>query len=83
MLRKYLSEDKNIMDRAQLVQIIITLRKQIFSTLREIAYVANCIKIVESGIEARKIKDITMKDGGIVLLYIQPLPRRNCKASKN
>lgn len=55
------------MDRAQLVQIIITLRKQIFSTLREIAYVANCLKIVESGIEARKIKDITMKDGGIIL----------------
>lgn len=67
LLKRYLSND-GILERAKLVAIIVTLRKSIFSTLREIAYVANCLKIMETGLEPRKIKDIVMKDGGTPVL---------------
>jgi hypothetical protein len=63
-VNKFLFNNNHIIDRTQLIQIIITLKKSIFSTLREIAYAANCLKIIESGIEARKIRDIIMDDGG-------------------
>ena len=35
-----------------------------YSTLREIAYIANYLKITEGGIEPKKIKDIMLRDGG-------------------
>jgi len=39
-----------------------------FSTLREIAFVSNCMRIMDSGIEPKKIKEIVMKDGGTFLI---------------
>jgi hypothetical protein len=62
-INRFFSPTKTILTRSTLIEVIVTLRKNIFSTLREIAYAANCIKILESGIEPRKIKDIFMDDG--------------------
>lgn len=45
-VNKFFSCTSNTIDRTQLIQIITALRKSIFSTLREIAYAANCLKII-------------------------------------
>lgn len=82
LLHKELKRGSEIIERAELLEIIIALRKSIFSTLREIAYAANCLKIEESGIEARKIKDIMMRDG-CNYLFTQHLRKLNYKISKS
>ena len=60
----FTSSSTPFLDRIHLLQIITEMRKKMYSTLREIAYIANYLKITEGGIEPKKIKDIMLRDGG-------------------
>ena len=65
LLSNYFSSSSvTLLERNHLIEIIIEMRKKMYSTLREIAYIANYLKITEGGIEPKKIKDIMLRDGG-------------------
>lgn len=44
-----------------------------YSALREIAYVANYLKITEEGLEAKKIRDIMLRDGATADAKLQQI----------
>ena len=44
-----------LVDRRLIRRILITLRKRVFSTLREISFIVNNIRTLEGDLESRKI----------------------------
>ena len=64
LYNSYFKPQNAFIPRHELIIIIIDLRKNMFSTLREIAYAANYVRITETALEPRKIKDVLMRDGG-------------------
>jgi hypothetical protein len=66
-LGKYFSHRYKVIEKVKLIQLIITLRKSLYSTLREIAYASTCLQLAEMGIESPKVKNIIFDDGGSYL----------------
>jgi hypothetical protein len=57
-----------VAERLVIKNALIKLRKRVYSTLREISFIANSIRALEGELEVRKISEIFMRDGGNLLL---------------
>ncbi len=64
--KKITNSEPALIDRLTIKKIIIMLRKKVYSTLREISFIVNNIRTLEGDLEARKISEIFMRDGGSV-----------------
>ncbi len=74
-LAKGFLKEKELVPRPLLREILITLNKVLFSTLREISYIVNSLKIIEGDIEPKKLHEILMRDGCKRCL-IQPMRKK-------
>ena len=73
--------EPELIDRLLIKSALVTLRKRVFSSLREMAFIINQIRTLEGDLEPKKISDIFMRDGG-KLGSSQAAARRSCKPSK-
>jgi hypothetical protein len=62
--KKIINSEPELIDRLTIKDIVITLRKRIYSTLREISFIVNNIRTLEGDLEVRKISEVFMRDGG-------------------
>lgn len=72
-LTNYFRPSIKLIERERLIDLIVQLRKRMYSALREIAYVANYLKITEEGLEAKKIRDIMLRDGATADAKLQQI----------
>jgi hypothetical protein len=74
--RKLVPAQEEVADRLAIKRILVQLRKRVYSTLREISFIVNNIRTLERDLDARKISEVFMRDGG-TSLPIQAVARKN------